>query len=75
MTDTESTPEPATLNCGHPHCEASLSMTGEELMETQAWKHGMGRGCAIEEIRERNGWAADGWRPFCPRHEDWKHMI
>ena len=64
-------PAPATLDCGHPDCDTSLSMTGEELMETTAWKNGMGRGCAVEEIREKSGWTGDGWRVFCPEHADW----
>ena len=71
MTATESTPEPATLDCGHPDCDTSLSMTGEELMETTALKNNMGRGCAVEEIREKSGWTGDGWRVFCPEHADW----
>jgi len=66
--------EPAELRCGHPDCEASLSMTGEELTETQAWGNGMGRGCAVEEIREKSGWTGDGWRYFCPSHSDWAEL-
>jgi hypothetical protein len=67
-------PEPATLDCGHPDCDTSLSMTGEELVETQAWKNGMGRGCAVEEIREKSGWTGDGWHVFCPSHDDWADL-
>jgi hypothetical protein len=59
------------MRCGHPDCDRTLTVEAEDIVETEAWKNGMGRGCAIEEVRQRCGWVGDGWDLFCPEHEDW----
>jgi hypothetical protein len=75
MIATESTPDPTTIHCGHPDCTETLVVEGNDIVRTRAWGNDMGRGCAVEEVRDRCGWVMDGWRYFCPTHDDWGQLI